>query len=131
MIAGILAFGAQDKREPLPKRGDTVVVTGCVTGGRIESDDITVKDGAGRYTELVRLRLTGDKKLLERIKAEHDGHEDVLTGVLKSDLPRDTHKRIANTRIGIGLPSQSGAAEMKAVPAFEVTGIEHTETRCR
>ena len=131
LVAAVAVFGVQEKRDALPKRGDTVLVHGCLEGSRIASDNVKVKDGEGSYSEAVTFRLTGDKKLLEQIKSEHDGHKDVLTAVLKSELPRDTHKQVGSTRIGIGLPQPAGAAQIKAVPALEVKAIEHTDSTCR
>ena len=137
MIIVVLLFGAaffvgsQDKEKSNrpPKRGDTVVVTGCVSRGRIESNDMKVADGEGTYDRLVTYRLTGDKKVLESLKKEHEGHIEILTAVLKSELPIDDHRKIGNTNIGIGLPGRNQPA-MPSYPALEVKSAAHTGKTC-
>ena len=119
-----------------PKRGDTIVVRGCVTGGTVETSETEVRDSSGKYSGIVTYRLTGDKKALKRIKTEHDGHVDILTGVLKSDLPHQNTargKRIGNTRITIGVGEQprTDPAAPQYMPALQVKDIEHTGETCR
>ena len=118
----------------LPKRGDTVLVTGCVSRGRIESNDMKVKDGNATFERLTTYRLTGDKKVLEGLKKEHDGHIEILTAVLRSELPIDESKKIGNTGIGIGLPGRNSPATMPpppSLPVLEVKSAEHTATSCQ
>ena len=114
----------------LPKRGDTVIVTGCVSKGRIESNDMKVKDREASFDRFVTYRLTGDKKVLESLKKEHEGHVEELTAVLKSELPIDEHKRIGNTNIGIGLPGRNDPG-MPSYPVLEVKSAEHTARTCQ
>lgn len=130
LLLGTLAMTAQEKSRDLPKRGDTVLVKGCLTGGRIESNEVKARDGDAEFIGMATYRLTGDKKLLETIKKDHEGHEDVLTAVLKSELPRDPHKRIGNTRIGIGLPQKDMNAP-PPLPVLEVKSIDHTVVTCK
>lgn len=114
----------------LPKRGETVIVTGCVSRGRIESNDMKVKDRDASFDRLVTYRLTGDKKLLESLKKEHEGHIEELTAVLKSELPIDEHKRIGNTNVGIGLPGRNDPG-VPSYPVLEVKSAEHTAKSCQ
>jgi hypothetical protein len=126
-----LAFVASASVGPdLPKRGDTVIVTGCVSKGRIESNDMKVKDREASFDRFVTYRLTGDKKVLESLKKEHEGHVEELTAVLKSELPIDEHKRIGNTNIGIGLPGRNDPG-MPSYPVLEVKSAEHTAKTCQ
>lgn len=125
-----LPIAVQEKRPPLPKRGDTVVVKGCLDGAKIESNSVKVRDGDGEFKGLATYRLTGDKKVIEELKKTHDGHADVLTAVLKSELPRDEHRSIGNTRITMGLPRMETNAP-PPVPVLEVKSFEHTDVTCR
>ena len=130
-IVLVLAFVASASvGSDLPKRGDTVIVTGCVSKGRIESNDMKVKDREASFDRFVTYRLTGDKKVLESLKKEHEGHVEELTAVLKSELPIDEHKRIGNTNVGIGLPGRNDPG-MPSYPVLEVKSAEHTAKTCQ
>src|SRR5687768_10461731 len=62
-----------------PKRGDTVEVRGCLSGGSLDSTEVISRDKddkESRYYEFVTFRLTGDKKVLQEIRMEHSGHAD-------------------------------------------------------
>ena len=128
LLVAFLPTSAQDKKT-LPKRGETVEVTGCVSRGRIESNDMKVTDREASFERLVTYRLTGDKKVLESLKKEHEGHVEVLTAVLKSELPIDSHRQIGNTRVGIGLPGINNPTP--TYPVLEVKSAEHTEKTCQ
>lgn len=126
----------QDKKEQRPKRGDVIVTRGCVRGGVLESAELASPSAADRSAELVSYRLTGEKKLLEEIRKEHDRHADIITGELRSDLPTHTEtrgKKIGNTRIVIGAgPSRPMMpAGPPPMPVLKVTGFEHTDVSCR
>ena len=134
----LLAFGVgviQDKPtlEKPPKKGDTVVVRGCIAGGVIETGELSSQDGEYKHLELHNYRMTGKKDVLKTLKEQHGGHADVVTGVLKTDLPTDRKGmsgRIGGTGVGIGLGSPQASTE-RALPVLEVTAFEHVEMRCR
>lgn len=134
----LTVINAQEKPlEPSsgPKRGDTITVRGCIVGGTIESSETEVRDSTGKYSGFVTYRLTGEKKALKQIKQEHDGHVDILTGVLKSDLPNENTprgKRIGNTRITVGIGEQprTDPRAPQFMPALQVKEIEHTGASC-
>jgi hypothetical protein len=137
VVALIFALGGtQEKAQEAysePKRGDTIVVRGCITGGKIESSETQVRDKRGTYPVLVTYRLTGEKKALKQIKEDHDGHADVITGVLKSDLPNQNApggKRIGNTRVVIGEPPRTDPHAPQFLPALQVKKIDHTGINC-
>jgi len=130
---------AQEKPAEQPrelKRGDTIVVRGCITGGTVETSDAQANDSTGTHTGFVTYRLTGDKKALKQIKQEHDGHVDIVTGILKSDLPaRNTPrgKRVGNTRITVGVGAQPthDPNVVQYLPVLQVKEVEHTDVNCR
>ena len=137
-LAAAMTFALAQEKPPeaVPKRGDVVTVRGCISGSTISSSDIEVRDSTGKYSTFVTFRLTGNKKVVNPIKKEHDGHVDVLVGTLKSDLPETNAphgKRIGKTRIIIGVGQQSGrdSQRYEPMPALDVTAIEHTGVTCR
>lgn len=132
----LLALGVgvtQEKpaeRRP-PKKGDTVVVRGCVVGGVIEGGELSSTDGEFKVLELHDYRLTGKKDLVKTLKEQHAGHADVITGVLKTDLPTERQgMRIGNAGVGIGVGNSQGYAQ-RALPVLEATSFAHVDVRCR
>lgn len=137
LTAGFVAIGGQGKRtDVIPKRGDEVAVRGCIVGGTIESTDTEVRDSSGAYSSFVTYRISGNKKIVNPIKKEHEGHADVLIGTLKSDLPETNSPkstRIGKTRVIIGAGGQSRTNPMapQSMPVLDVKEIEHTGVNCR
>jgi hypothetical protein len=124
----------QTKPPKPPGRGDLVEARGCVKAGVLESSELSKQGSEDRYTEFTVFRLTGDKKVLESIRKEHDGHADVITGELRSDLPKSSQtpgKTVGNTRITIGVRPASGMEPPPPMPVLKATGIEHTGVTCR
>lgn len=126
----------EEKKNERPKRGDIVLARGCVRGGVLESAALASPSGHDRAAELISYRLTGEKKLLEEIRKEHDQHADILTGELRTDLPTSTEtrgKKIGNTRIVIGAgPSRPMMPQgPPPMPVLKVTSFEHTGVPCR
>ena len=124
----------EEKMNERPKRGDTVVVRGCLRGGVLQRAELT--SPADRAADQITFRLTGDKKSLQEIKKEHDGHADIITGELRSDLqpgPETLGKKIGNTRIVIGAgPARPMMPQgPPAMPVLKVTSFEHTSVSCR
>jgi hypothetical protein len=134
-VAGIQQDPPKDNKPP--KRGDTVVAKGCLRGGVLETADLMGPGGTGTaLVDLVTFRLTGDKKTLQQIKKEHDGHADVITGELRTDLPTATErggKKIGNTRITVGVGASRGMMPEPPppMPVLKVTSFEHTTVTCR
>jgi hypothetical protein len=137
LTAGIALAGTQEKPvDIVPRRGDPVIVRGCISAGTIASSDTEVRDSTGKYSHYVTYRISGNKKIVNPVKKEHDGHLDVLIGVLKSDLPETNAprgKRLGNTRITIGVGPQprTDPQRPEAMPVLDVQQIEHTGATCR
>ena len=134
-LALIVAVGfAQEKpsvSKP-PKKGDTVVVRGCITGGVVQAGELSTSDGSYKHLVPYDYRLTGKKDVVKMVKEDHLHHADVVTGVLKTDLPKEPKGmtgRIGNTSVGIGLGSSQ--PQPPPLPVLEVTSIEHVDVRCR
>ena len=137
LAIGILMVTVQDKPTGvIPKKGDAVAVRGCIKAGAIESSDTELRDSSGSYSGFVTYRISGEKKVINPIKKEHEGHADVLIGTLKSDLPGTNSpksKQFGNTRITIGAGQQSrtNPDAPPSMPVLDVKEIEHTGTNCR
>jgi len=116
-----------------PKRGDLVVVKGCVANATIDSNEVTGSEKESRYFEFVTFRLTGDKKVLDEVRKEHAGHSDVLHGELRSDLPKpgQAGKLVGNSRVSIGVGRGMQPEPSPPLPVLKVTSIDHTGITCR
>jgi hypothetical protein len=119
-----------------PKKGDAVVVKGCLSGQALEATELGSKDATGALSSGVTFRLTGDKALLRQLRDEHDGKIVDVEGVLKSDLPRESvaSRKVGRMRITIGTPAQSPnsqeAATRRSLPVLEVTSYNGSTTTC-
>lgn len=138
-LASATALAAQDPEIPVKKgpakKGDTVVIHGCVSSALLDDMDAKAIDTpTGLGGTAVTYRMTGDKKLLEQLKKEHNGHIETVTGVLKSD-PGSTPlgKQVGKTRItiGAGPTATSPAMQTPYYPVLEVKSFEHSGQTCR
>jgi hypothetical protein len=134
IVAPALAQEQETKKARPPERGDRVIARGCLRGSVLENAEIAKAEGGERSTELFTYRLTGDKKIIEGIRKEHDGHADVITAELRTDLPKGTRgTKIGNSRITIGVgPGRGMSPEPPPpIPVLRVASLEHTGVSCR
>ena len=120
-----------------PGKGDEVVARGCLSGPTLQSVETVGADDTGRVSVPLTYQLKGDKKLLARMREEHDGSVLSVTGVLRSTLPHEGGvggKTMGKTKVtfGIGTPSgQRDAPENQpALPVLEVKSYEGDGSRC-
>ena len=138
ILMALTAGAGPDQERPAekpPKKGDTVVVRGCLSGPVLQSTDLKIADRANTVESAVAFRLAGDKDLLKQMRKEEDGKIVEVTGVLKSDLPRsDTHrgKKVGNTRIvvGVGRPQTMPEQGPPHMPVLEVKSYEPRAIAC-
>ena len=133
-IAGVFA---QEKPAPTPtKKGDRIVIYGCLRGSSLEATDVGGSDDVSPMTQGITFRLTGDKKVLRELKEKHEKKLVEIHGLLKSDLQQNGYPdaKIGRVRIGIGSPptgSASAADEAKrAVPVVDVKSYTARDTSC-
>ena len=130
IVSAVAMTTAAGQQEPAndkpPKKGDRVVVRGCLRGAILEAADTTVVDGTAKYPTPISFRLSGDKKLLKEMRKHDDGRVVEVTGVLKSDLPSDAPgKRIGNTRIVVGMGTQQSMQQAPPhMPVLDVKSYE-------
>ena len=139
LLAALIVPAGQDKPDSEvkpPKPGDTVVARGCLSGGTLDSSEVTGRDKKGnetRYSEFVTFRLTGDKKVLQEIRRDHSGHIDLVTGELRSDLTKTglLGKTVGNSRVTVGVGRGMSPEPPPPLPVLKVSAIEHTGVTCR
>jgi hypothetical protein len=137
LLLTLIPGPAQDqekKQAGPPKKGDIVVVKGCFKGSALESSGIARRDGEELLTEPLRYRLTGDKDVLESMKADHDAEVVIVTAELRTDLPKGgPGARVGNSRIAIGVGGSRGMLgdAPPPVPVLKVSAFEPTGISCR
>jgi hypothetical protein len=132
-LSTVLVAQQEAPAEKPPKKGDRVVVVGCLNGPMLEANEIRSADATEAYPLTAGFRLTGDKKLLKKMRSEEDGRLVEVTGVLKSELPDgDTRpgKQVGKTRIVIGTPQSTQQQTSRALPALEVKSYEARVVSC-
>jgi hypothetical protein len=142
LIALALTGSIHQERSPekTPKKGDTIVVKGCLKGSSLESTEAAILNSDATMMTALVYRLTGDKDLLKSMRNEHEGKVIEVTGVLKSTLPPANEMRgktIGKTRITVGVgsshigsPARSEAN--RSIPVLEVKSYEGAaiDVRC-
>jgi hypothetical protein len=131
----------QSEKAKTPKKGDRIVIQGCLRGSAVESAQAMTVDEAGEAVEesrglvpVLTYRLEGDKNVLKDLKNKHDKHVVVVKGVLRSELstsPMGT--QVGNTRIGFGMdPSGRGMPRgtNQSIPVLQVKSFEGSEVSC-
>src|SRR5262245_32580170 len=134
-----VSLSAQSDRAKPPKKGDVLVIRGCLRGSAVEAAEAMRVDAEGerRLDETVPVltyRLEGKKDLLKDLKSKHDKKVVEVTGVLRSELSGSSLGGVVgNTRIAIGVDPRTGRAPQgadQAVPVLEATSFEGSPTNC-
>ena len=92
-------LAAQDKprdQTGIPKKGDPVVLKGCLRGAALEATDVGAEDSSTPLLSGLTFRLTGKKDLLKEMKQKHDGRIVEVRGTLEVGPP--AAGRIRNER---------------------------------
>lgn len=140
LLVFALATPVQQERPPakLPKKGDTIIVKGCLKGSSLESTETGILNADATMMTALVYRLTGDKSTLKQMRQEHEGKVVEVTGILKSTLPPATDlrsKTIGKTRITIGVGSShvgspATAEANRSIPVLEVKSYEGVPVKC-
>ena len=141
-LVAILPVAAQQAAERTPSgppaKGDEVVVVGCITGPAVEAQETRHVGQETGIDRAITYRMSGKKDLVKRLREDHDGHLEELTGVLRSALPDASQQRgaqIGRTRIFVGGSSgrrspMDNAMPAQHLPVLEVKASRHINGRC-
>ena len=127
---------AQAQQKP-PKKGDAVIVRGCLRGSAVEQADLLTEDSEGdpkQNDEVPPLtyRLEGEKSVLKALKDKHDRMVVQVKGVLRSELSRGAMgTTVGRTRITVGSdPRNPTRGSEQQMPVLEAISFEGTTTSC-
>lgn len=115
-----------------PRKGDRVVVRGCISGPLLEGIEATRQTPA--FPPGLTFRLSGDKSLLKKMRNEENGRKVEISGVLKSDLRQDgtPGKQVGKTRIVVGVGTTDTMQQQAPPhrPVIEVKSYEPLAVAC-
>ena len=132
----ISAHQADTEKPRTPKKGDTILIKGCLRGSAVEAANLMTVDAEGETREqdeipVLTYRLQGDKKLLKDLKEKHDRRIVTVKGILRSEL---MHKAmgttIGRTRIMIGSDPRDPHRTDAPMPVLEATSFEGVAVTC-
>jgi hypothetical protein len=127
-----------DKPRP-PKKGDAIVIKGCLRGSAVEAAQLLSVDVEGVAREAVGVpvltyRLKGEKKQLKGLEDKHDRKIVEVKGILRSELSGSgIGGTVGRTRITIGVDPRAGRSphgQDRAIPVLEVTSFDGTAVSC-
>ena len=138
-IACAVSLVAQTAPQKVPKKGDTVIVRGCLRGNSVEQADLMVEESEGetRRNEQVPVltyRLEGDKSVRAESapKDKHDRMVVQVKGVLRSELTRSAMVNVGRTRITIGAdPRNPSQGVDQPLPVLDARSFEPTTVSCK
>ena len=131
--------GQQDDKPRVPKKGDAVIVKGCLRGSSVESADLMTEDREGAVREQEQVpqltyRLQGDKSLLKELKSRFDRTIVEVKGTLQSELTKSgLGTAVGRTRITIGADPKTGRLPQGAdqvLPVLEVKSFDGSGVSC-
>jgi hypothetical protein len=139
LLCAVAPLQGQEKKPP--KKGDTVIIRGCLKGSAVESADMMTADAEGttRTEDAVpslTYRLQGKKDLLKDLKDKHDRKVVEVKPKLRSHHPGSgIGTTVGRTRISIGVDPRSGGGSAahgndQAVPVIEAQSFEGTTITC-
>ena len=134
-----LSLSAAQKPEdgsiPPSKKGDTLVVRGCVSGSLLKDLRGQKMDPVSGGETAIVYRLTGEKKLLQIIQKEHQDQILDVTGVLASNPDASSatrSKQMGKARVYVGAGNQQSSmpAQSTSYPTLRVTAFEVVRPGC-
>ena len=135
LTSTVSALPHEPRADKPPRKGDRVVVKGCLSGPMLESTEMGRADGTERLPTAVAFRLTGEKSLLKQMRKDENGKLVEITGVLKSELPQADARpgtQIGKTRIVVGMesPHTTQTRSGPPMPVLEVKAYEALVASC-
>jgi hypothetical protein len=139
LLSLTIPLTAQSDNPKPPRKGDALVIKGCLRGSAVEGAETLRLDAEGipRREEdvpILTYRLQGKKDLLRSLKDKHDRMMVEVRGILRSELSGSGLGRdVGRTRITIGIDPRSGRSPYgsdQAVPVLDVTSFEGSTVSC-
>jgi hypothetical protein len=130
-------LAAQQSDKPkIPKKGDVIVVEGCLRGSAVESADLLIVDEEGTpraQNQVPRLtyRLQGNKSVLKELKQKFDRMVVQVKGTLRSELSRSgVGTEIGGTKVMIGVDPKNARTASQPMPVLEAQSYEGSTVSC-
>jgi hypothetical protein len=139
LSTGTAGLTAQNAKPKAPKKGDVLIIKGCLRGSAVEGAQTMTEDAEGEprsedQIPTLTYRLQGKKDLLRELKDKHDHMVVQVKGILRSELSGNgLGKDVGRTRITIGVDPRSGRSPHgtdQAVPVLEATSFEGSTVSC-
>jgi hypothetical protein len=138
-LLGTGAVAGQGEKPRPHKKGDTLLIRGCLHGSAVESAQVMTLDAEGdtrvdAQLPALTFRLQGKKDLLKELKDKHDRTVVEVKGILRSELSGSgIGKDVGRTRITIGVDPKTGRSPQgtdQAVPVLEAISYEGSTVTC-
>jgi len=137
LVLCALPLSAQDAKQKPPKKGDTVIVRGCLRGSAVEQADLMIEDAEGDAkpndsVPALTYRLQGDKSVVKELKDKHDRKVVQVKGILRSELSGSgIGTTVGRTRITIGSdPRNPTRGAEQQLPVLDAKSFEATTVSC-
>jgi hypothetical protein len=121
----------------VPKSEEAITISGCVHGSHFKPSRESVSDVPTALLRASEYVLDGQRELLQRLKNDHDGHYEEVTGVAKippSFQHPDTQVRskdIGKTRVTIGTRQEKAYLPSPDQPVrIIVDSFRHISDHC-
>ena len=142
LLTSTIAVSARpSQKNQVPKKGDTIIVKGCLRGSSLEGAETRAVgetgeavEGSGDELPSLTYRLQGEKSLLKELKDKHDRQVVEVKGILRSELSRGAPgTTVGRTRITVGVDPRMGSVPNgtdKALPVLEAKSFEASTVSC-
>jgi len=126
----------QGDKTRIPKKGDAIIVKGCLRGSSVEHAALIREDAEGKREDVddvpsYTYRLQGDKKLLRDLKDKHNRKVVEVKGILRSSLTGiGLGTTVGRTRITIGSDPNGPRGAEQPLPVLEAIAFEGLPVTC-
>jgi hypothetical protein len=137
ILIGLAPLAAQQDRTRIPKKGEAVLIKGCLRGSSVQNATLMTVDTEGKQEEIdgvpsYTYRLQGDKKLLKDLKEKHDRKVVEVKGILRSSLTGSgIGTTVGRTRITIGGDPNGARGVDQPLPVLEAIAFEGRPVSCK
>jgi hypothetical protein len=137
LVLIVLAPLAAQDRSRIPKKGDTIIVKGCLRGSSVQHASVITVDAEGKKEDVddvpsYTYRLQGDKKLIKELRDKHDRKIVEVKGILRSSLTGSgLGTTVGRTRITIGGDPNAPRGAEQPLPVLEAIAFEGAPVGCK